>query len=70
MHRGVGDTGVVGVLHLGSGNRALGPWGDDTSTYKTGVGVFTPGSPADTAVDLDAVTGLRSLDCTAIRSSA
>lgn len=70
MHRGVGSTGIVGVLRSGSGNRALGPWGDDTSTYTTGVGVFTPGSPADTAVDLDAVTGLRGLECEAIRSSA
>lgn len=37
-------------------------YGDETSTYRTGVGVFTPGSPAATDVGLDAVTGPRSLE--------
>ncbi len=37
-------------------------YGNETSTYRTGVGVFTPGSPAATDVGLDAVTGPRSLE--------
>ena len=32
-------------------------YGDDTSLYKTGVGVFTPGSPAATTLGLDVLTG-------------
>ena len=34
-------------------------FGDDESLYRTGVGVFTPGSPAATDVGLDAITGPR-----------
>ena len=37
-------------------------YGDETSTYRTGVGVFTPGSPAATDIGMDAITGPRSLD--------
>jgi peptide/nickel transport system substrate-binding protein len=37
-------------------------YGDDTSLYKTGVGVFTPGSPAATDVGMSAITGPRSLE--------
>ena len=34
-------------------------FGDDTSLYKTGVGVFTPGSPAGTDLGMDVLTGPR-----------
>jgi peptide/nickel transport system substrate-binding protein len=34
-------------------------YGDDTSLYHTGVGVFTPGSPAATDVGISAITGPR-----------
>ena len=34
-------------------------YGDDPSLYKTDVGVFTPGSPADTKLGMDALTGKR-----------
>ncbi len=37
-------------------------YGSELSTYRTGVGVFTPGSRAATDIGLDAVAGLRSLD--------
>ena len=36
-------------------------YGDETSTYQTGVGVFTPGSPAATDVGMEAVTGPRNM---------
>lgn len=36
-------------------------YGDDTSVYRTGVGVFTPGSPAATDVGMAALTGPRDL---------
>ena len=36
-------------------------FGDETGTYRTGVGVFTPGSPAATDIGMDAITGPRSL---------
>ncbi|WP_158742205.1 ABC transporter substrate-binding protein [Acidisphaera sp. L21] len=36
-------------------------YGDDTSLYKTGVGVFTPGSPAESSVGMEAVDGPRDL---------
>ena len=36
-------------------------YGDETSTYKTGVGVFTPGAPAATDVGMAAITGPRDL---------
>ncbi len=34
-------------------------YGDDTSLYRTDVGVFTPGSPAASSVGMDALTGPR-----------
>ena len=34
-------------------------FGDDTSLYKTDVGVFTPGSPAATDIGMEALTGPR-----------
>ncbi len=34
-------------------------YGDDTSVYRTGVGVFTPGSAAESSVGMDVVTGKR-----------
>jgi peptide/nickel transport system substrate-binding protein len=37
-------------------------YGDDTSLYRTGVGVFTPGSPAASDVGLSALTGPRSIE--------
>ena len=37
-------------------------YGDDTSLYKTGVGVFTPGSAAASDLGMDAVTGKRDFD--------
>ncbi len=37
-------------------------YGDDTSLYKTGVGVFTPGSPAASTVGMDAINGPRDFD--------
>jgi peptide/nickel transport system substrate-binding protein len=37
-------------------------YGEDSSLYRTGIGVFTPGSPAATDIGLDAITGPRSLE--------
>ncbi len=37
-------------------------FGDDTSLYKTPVGVFTPGSPMATDVGMEALTGTRDWD--------
>ena len=37
-------------------------YGDDTSLYRTGIGVFTPGSPAASTVGMEAIDGPRSLD--------
>lgn len=37
-------------------------YGDETSLWKTGVGVFTPGSPAATGVGMEALTGPRDWD--------
>ena len=37
-------------------------FGEDPALWRTGVGVFTPGSPAATAVDLQALTGPRDWD--------
>jgi peptide/nickel transport system substrate-binding protein len=36
-------------------------YGDDTSVYRTDVGVFTPGSPADTKLGMAALTGPRDM---------
>ncbi len=37
-------------------------YGEDTSVYRTDVGVFTPGSPADSTVGMAAITGPRDWD--------
>lgn len=37
-------------------------YGDDTSLYRTGIGVFTSGSPAASNIGMDAINGPRSLD--------
>ncbi len=37
-------------------------FGEDASLYRTGVGVFTPGSPAATSAGLEALTGPRDWD--------
>ena len=37
-------------------------FGDDPSLWKTGVGIFTPGSPAATTAGLEALTGKRDWD--------
>jgi peptide/nickel transport system substrate-binding protein len=37
-------------------------YGDDTSLYKTDVGVFTPGSPAATDIGMSVLTGPRDFD--------
>ncbi len=51
------------VLHLVSQIEFMqAAYGEETSTYKTGVGVFTPGAPAATDIGLDAITGPRSME--------
>ena len=50
------------VLHMvNQGEYMEAAYGDDASLYKTGVGVFTPGSPAASSVGMAAVDGPRDL---------
>ena len=50
------------VLHLVNQKEYMqAAYGEDTSVYRTDVGVFTPGSPADSALGMEAITGPRDM---------